>query len=165
MKKVDLIRILYEKSGMTNAQAREAVDILQAAIEEALVNGEAIEFGGFGKLEVKTRSERQGINPVTKEKITIPESKNVSFKAAKALKLKLNKQKGFEDWLYTSPFLVYDGSMKNTKEYNKSYYQKNKEKILARQKAYRDEKREKDLVELTPEELEQQALLKKQKAN
>lgn len=55
--------------------------------------------------------------------------------------------------------------MKNTKEYNRSYYQKNKEKILARQKAYRDEKRENDLVELTPEELEQQALLKKQKAN
>lgn len=91
MKKVDLVKILNEKSGMTNAQAREAIDILQAAIEEALVNGEAIEFGGFGKLEVKKRSERQGINPITKEKITIPESKNVSFKAAKALKLKLNK--------------------------------------------------------------------------
>lgn len=76
---------------MTNAQAREAADILQATIEEALINGEAIELGGFGKLEVKTRSERLGINPVTKEKITIPESKHVSFKTANALKLKINK--------------------------------------------------------------------------
>lgn len=34
MKKVDLIRILYEKSGMTNAQAREAVEIYKLLLKK-----------------------------------------------------------------------------------------------------------------------------------
>jgi DNA-binding protein HU-beta len=35
---------------------------------------------------VKTRAERTGINPATKEKITVPATKVPGFKAAKALK-------------------------------------------------------------------------------
>lgn len=55
--------------------------------------------------------------------------------------------------------------MKNTSEYNRAYYLKNKEKILARQREYRKEKQEQDKHELTPEELEAKKLLKAQRAN
>ena len=43
-------------------------------------------ISGFGKFEVKSRPARTGVNPKTREKIQIPESKSPSFKAAKALK-------------------------------------------------------------------------------
>ena len=41
---------------------------------------------GFGSFEVKTRAERVGRNPKTKETIQIPASKTPVFKAGKALK-------------------------------------------------------------------------------
>lgn len=91
MKKAELIKALSERAGISNASSKETIDILLEIITEELLNDEGIEIGGFGKLEVKTRAERTGINPSTKERISIPSSKNVSFKAAKALKDKLNK--------------------------------------------------------------------------
>ena len=45
-----------------------------------------VDISGFGKFEVKTRAERVGINPATKEKITVPASKTPGFKASKSLK-------------------------------------------------------------------------------
>lgn len=92
MKRDELIKTLSEKSGLTNAQAREAISILVETISQELENGDAIEIGGFGKLEVKERAERQGVNPNTQERITIPASRNISFKAAKALKERVNKR-------------------------------------------------------------------------
>ena len=41
---------------------------------------------GFGSFEVKSRAERIGRNPKTKEEIKIPASKIPTFKAGKALK-------------------------------------------------------------------------------
>ena len=45
---------------------------------------------GFGKFEVTERGERDGINPVTMEKIRIKASKNVKFRPSKSLKDKVN---------------------------------------------------------------------------
>ena len=55
-------------------------------IANALKEGAKVDIAGFGKFEVKERSERTGINPQTKENITIPASKVPSFKASKTLK-------------------------------------------------------------------------------
>ena len=41
---------------------------------------------GFGKFEVKQREEREGVNPKTKERITIAASKSPVFKPSKLLK-------------------------------------------------------------------------------
>ena len=41
---------------------------------------------GFGSFEIKSRAERVGRNPKTKETIQIPASKAPVFKAGKALK-------------------------------------------------------------------------------
>lgn len=46
---------------------------------------------GFGTFEVKTRAAHEGINPMTKEKIQISESKSPVFKAGKQLKDSVNK--------------------------------------------------------------------------
>ena len=62
------------------------IDSFLETIESALQQGDAVDLHGFGKFTVVERKERQGINPQTKEKITIPSSKAVTFKPAKALK-------------------------------------------------------------------------------
>ena len=43
-------------------------------------------ISGFGTFEVRERAERQGINPRTREPITIAASKSIVFKPGKALK-------------------------------------------------------------------------------
>ena len=56
------------------------------AITAALSQQEKVQLVGFGSFEVKTRAERVGRNPKTKETIKIPASKTPVFKAGKALK-------------------------------------------------------------------------------
>ncbi|MCX5873916.1 MAG: HU family DNA-binding protein [Deltaproteobacteria bacterium] len=51
-----------------------------------LAAGQEISIPGFGKFSVIVRKARSGLNPRTKEKIKIPESKAPKFTAAKALK-------------------------------------------------------------------------------
>ena len=43
-------------------------------------------ISGFGTFEIRERAERQGINPRTREPITIAASKSIVFKPGKALK-------------------------------------------------------------------------------
>lgn len=90
MTKSELVTVIAEKNGMKTKAAKAAVEAVFAAISEALVDGEKVSVPGFGNFEVKTRAEREGKNPITKEPITIPESKFVTFKASGALKDKLN---------------------------------------------------------------------------
>ena len=63
-------------------QAKAVVD----AVTEALTKGEKVQLVGFGTFEVSERPARTGINPRTKENITIAATKNPKFKAGKALK-------------------------------------------------------------------------------
>ncbi|NCC33817.1 MAG: integration host factor, partial [Chloroflexia bacterium] len=41
---------------------------------------------GFGTFEVRHRQQREGVNPQTREKITIPETKTPGFSASSTLK-------------------------------------------------------------------------------
>ena len=63
---------------------------LSGVVSDALSKGDKVQLIGFGTFEVSQRAERVGINPKTKEKITIPASKSVKFKAGKALKDAVN---------------------------------------------------------------------------
>ncbi len=76
---------LADKCG-SKAKATELVNELFDTIVDSLQNGDTVDVFGFGKFEVKERAERQGLNPSTKEKITIPAKKVPGFKASKALK-------------------------------------------------------------------------------
>ena len=51
--------------------------------------GEKIQLVGFGTFEVSKRPERQGINPATKEKITIMMITYLSLKASATLRMHL----------------------------------------------------------------------------
>ncbi|MBR1581477.1 MAG: HU family DNA-binding protein [Bacilli bacterium] len=90
MNKNDLSIRLAEEVGLTKKDAERVLDALLGEVEKALVAGEEVKLSGFGVLAVKQRKERVGTNPSNaNEKITIPATKTVSFKPAKALKEKV----------------------------------------------------------------------------
>ncbi len=86
MNKTELIAEVAEKAEMSKKDAETAVTAAINAITESLRRGEKVQLVGFGSFEVKTRAERMGRNPQTKEPIPIPASKAPVFKAGKALK-------------------------------------------------------------------------------
>ena len=86
MNKVELIASLAEKADMSKKDAEKFLAAFTDTITEALKKGDKISLVGFGSFEAKERAAREGINPRTKEKITIPASKAPTFKAGQALK-------------------------------------------------------------------------------
>jgi DNA-binding protein HU-beta len=77
-------------SGLDKQIVKDIVARTFEEISTALANGENVQLTGFGTFELRQRSERQGVNPRTKESITIPASKTVGFKPGKALKESVN---------------------------------------------------------------------------
>lgn len=86
MTKVELIARVAVDAGMTKKDAEKAVNATFAALADALQQGEKVAVSGFGTFEVHERAAHPGINPRTKEPITIEASRSVAFKAGKALK-------------------------------------------------------------------------------
>ena len=86
MNKTELIAAVAEKAELSRKDAEAAVSAVIDAITAALSQEEKVQLVGFGSFEVKTRAERVGRNPKTKETIQIPASKTPVFKDGKALK-------------------------------------------------------------------------------
>lgn len=70
-------------------QAADAVDAVLEAISSSLAGGDSVNFTGFGKFHVAERGQRQGVNPRTGERITIPGGKVPKFSAGAGLKQKV----------------------------------------------------------------------------
>jgi DNA-binding protein HU-beta len=85
MTKADLVTKIAGDGGITKAHAEKAVDGFVSAVTDALATGDKITLVGFGTFSVGSRTEREGRNPRTGEKITIPASKVVKFKPGKSL--------------------------------------------------------------------------------
>ena len=91
MTKAELINVVAQKTELSKKDSDKAVSAVVDAITEALASGDKVSLVGFGTFEVKERGERKGINPRTKEEITIAASKLPCFKAGKALKDSVSK--------------------------------------------------------------------------
>lgn len=86
MTKTDLIAQVAANTEMSKKSAEMAVNAAFEALGKAMAEGGKISISGFGTFEVRERAERQGINPRTREPITIAASKSIVFKPGKALK-------------------------------------------------------------------------------
>ena len=86
MNKKDLVSNMASVANLTKKDSEAALDAFVAVVEKAMKAGEKITLVGFGTFEVKPRAARQGVNPRTKEAISIPATKVVKFKAGKELK-------------------------------------------------------------------------------
>ena len=90
MTKQELAQHVAGETGMSQSQAKEAVEATFQAIANELSSGGEVAVSGFGKFSVSERSAREGRNPATGEAIQIAASKGARFSAASALKKQLN---------------------------------------------------------------------------
>lgn len=86
MTKADFIDRVASKSGLSKRDSTRAVDAFLDSITDALRQGESVSFTGFGKFSPQQRKERQGVNPRTGEKVTIPAARVPKFSAGSSLK-------------------------------------------------------------------------------
>lgn len=74
----------------TSLSKREVSQVLKSTIDliaRSLREGDKVVLTGFGTFEVRTRRERRGVNPQTKEHITIPSTQTPGFTASNSLKM------------------------------------------------------------------------------
>ena len=87
MNKAELVAAVQASGNYSSrASAEQAVADVLGAISGGIANDGKVQIVGFGTFAVKERAARQGRNPRTGEPVQIAASKNVSFKAGKALK-------------------------------------------------------------------------------
>jgi DNA-binding protein HU-beta len=90
MTKADFVdRLARDGRIDSKKQAGDAIEAVLDGITEALREGEAVNFTGFGKFSVAERGPRQGVNPRTGERITIPGGRVPKFSAGAGLKSKV----------------------------------------------------------------------------
>lgn len=90
MNKAEFVAAVADKAGVDKKVADAIVKAYSEVVADQLKKGEKIQLVGFGTFEVSERAAREGINPLTKEKIQIKASKSPKFKAGKALKDMIN---------------------------------------------------------------------------
>ena len=87
------VNTTYEAEGKKALSKEYVGDVVKSFVKvttDAIVNGDKVQIAGFGTFESVKREAREGRNPVTGEKMTIPAKNAPKFKAAKALKDALN---------------------------------------------------------------------------
>ena len=83
MTKADIVKRIKERTGLSRQQSVNAVEIVLKCIKDSLKREERVCLVGLGSFYVKHRKQRQGRNPKTGEKITVPEKKIVVFRAGR----------------------------------------------------------------------------------
>lgn len=86
MNKRELVEAVSDKTGITKKKIGNVVDAVTETITDTLSQGEKITLVGFGTFQVRQREERKGVNPQTKEALTISAKKVPKFKAGKELR-------------------------------------------------------------------------------
>lgn len=84
--KKDIAQLLSEKFDLKKKDAQNYVNFIFDTMSDALCQSKNVDISGFGKFVLGERAERQGMNPATKEKITIPAKTTLKFKASRTLK-------------------------------------------------------------------------------
>jgi DNA-binding protein HU-beta len=86
MQKTDFIARVAEQTGVSKKIARQVIEAALDLIADRLTDGEKVVLTGFGTFEMRTRRERRGVNPQTRQPMTIAASKTPGFSASNNLK-------------------------------------------------------------------------------
>ncbi|MDQ3239138.1 MAG: HU family DNA-binding protein [bacterium] len=90
MTKNDLIDNVAENVGLTKKTSRETVEYILEIIKKTLSSGNKVVLTGFGTFTVRPRKSRKGVNPQTKQGITIAGRNLPGFTAGKDFKKQVN---------------------------------------------------------------------------
>jgi DNA-binding protein HU-beta len=91
MTKLEVATALRERTGISQKQAIDAVEIFLESVKEALKTGDKVSLVGFGTFFLKNKGERNGRNPRTGERIRIPAKSIVTFKPGKEFRDAVNE--------------------------------------------------------------------------
>lgn len=86
MNKSELIEALSEETTFSKKDIAKVLMAFTRIIERTLKKGGKVSLTGFGTYWLSKRPQRIGINPATKERITLPAVKVPRFKPGKHLK-------------------------------------------------------------------------------
>ena len=86
MNKAKLIESMAKSTKQSKVVCKEMLEAFLSTVSGALKKGEQVVLTVFGTFSVMKRKSRVGINPVTREKMTIAAKKVPKFKPGKALK-------------------------------------------------------------------------------
>ncbi|VFP84130.1 DNA-binding protein HU-alpha [Candidatus Erwinia haradaeae] len=86
MNKAQLLEIIAEKAGLSQRQAKVALETILTEITQSLKNGNNVQLVGFGTFKIHQRAERMGRNPKTGKEIYISSVKVPVFVSGKSLK-------------------------------------------------------------------------------
>ncbi len=91
MTKKDLADAVYNvHGGLSRREAARLVDRMLNVMKESLSDGEKVQISRFGVFEVQHKHSRIGVNPLTGEKIDIPEHNAIVFRPSTHLKDAVN---------------------------------------------------------------------------
>ena len=90
MTKAEIVEKIYEQVGFSKRESAEIVDSVFEIMKTTLEKEEKIKISGFGNFVVRSKRQRIGRKPHTREAITISARHVVTFKASQILKGAVN---------------------------------------------------------------------------
>ncbi|MDJ0845869.1 HU family DNA-binding protein [Crocosphaera sp.] len=93
MNKGELIDTVANKAEVTKKQAEIVISATIETIMEAVAGDDKVTLVGFGSFEARDRKAREGRNPKTNEKMSIPATKVPAFSAGKLFKERVAPKK------------------------------------------------------------------------
>jgi nucleoid DNA-binding protein len=81
-----LVHAIVDKTDLSKKDVEAVLECALDVITGELQKGNKVTLTGFGTFKVSERAQREGINPQTKAKITIPAMTVPKFTAGKTLK-------------------------------------------------------------------------------
>src|SRR3978361_1862497 len=90
--RADLCEAVYQKVGLSRAEAAYLVERVLQEISDCLEKGETVKLSSFGSFIVRSKGERVGRNPKTGEEVPIPPRRVMVFKPSNILKARINGQ-------------------------------------------------------------------------
>lgn len=86
MHKNEFIRQVAKEAGLPQTMVSQVLSAAVRVVARSLIGGQKVVWTGFGTFEMRRRSERRGINPQTRERITIEATNTPGFTASSAFK-------------------------------------------------------------------------------
>ena len=104
MTKKEIVKTISDKTGLTQLQIKEIVQLTFDGIIETLLDEGRVELRNFGVFQVKSRKARKARNPRTGLQVDVPEKFVVTFKPGKEMEARVqeledavNKTRAAED--------------------------------------------------------------------
>lgn len=86
----ELVAVLAENRGMSQAETRRLLDVIIKTFNGNIAGGHPFTIPQLGTFSVRTREERESYNPHYKQYIKLPPKRVVDFSPSKSLKDDLN---------------------------------------------------------------------------